>query len=157
MTDSAVAATLFGPEDLRVVEHPLGPLTPGMVRVRFGAGGICGSDLHYFRHARTGDFVVTSPLVLGHEVAGEIVEISADAPALAVGDRVAVNPSRWCGQCARCVEGRANLCENIYFMGSASKTPHMQGGFASVFDATPAQCVKVPHSIAYQAAALAEP
>ncbi|TIR31238.1 MAG: L-idonate 5-dehydrogenase, partial [Mesorhizobium sp.] len=157
MTDSAVAATLFGPEDLRVVEHPLGPLTPGMVRVRFGAGGICGSDLHYFRHARTGDFVVTSPLVLGHEVAGEIVEISAEAPALAVGDRVAVNPSRWCGQCARCVEGRANLCENIYFMGSASKTPHMQGGFASVFDATPAQCVKVPHSIAYQAAALAEP
>ncbi|MGX9177941.1 L-idonate 5-dehydrogenase [Mesorhizobium sp. BHbdii] len=157
MTDSAVAATLFGPEDLRVVEHPLGPLTPGMVRVRFGAGGICGSDLHYFRHARTGDFVVKSPLVLGHEVAGEIVEISADAPGLAVGDRVAVNPSRWCGQCARCAEGRANLCENIYFMGSASKTPHMQGGFASVFDATPAQCVKVPHSIAYQAAALAEP
>lgn len=157
MIDSAVAATLFGPEDLRVVEHPLGPLAPGMVRVRFGAGGICGSDLHYFRHARTGDFVVKSPLVLGHEVAGEIVEISADAPGLAVGDRVAVNPSRWCGQCARCAEGRANLCENIYFMGSASKTPHMQGGFASVFDATPAQCVKVPHSIAYQAAALAEP
>ncbi|RWB29302.1 MULTISPECIES: L-idonate 5-dehydrogenase [unclassified Mesorhizobium] len=157
MIDSAVAATLFGPEDLRVVEHPLGPLAPGMVRVRFGAGGICGSDLHYFRHARTGDFVVRSPLVLGHEVAGEIVEISADAPGLAVGDRVAVNPSRWCGHCARCAEGRANLCENIYFMGSASKTPHMQGGFASVFDATPAQCVKVPHAIAYQAAALAEP
>lgn len=157
MIDSAVAATLFGPEDLRVVEDPLGPLAPGMVRVRFGAGGICGSDLHYFRHARTGDFVVRSPLVLGHEVAGEIVEISAEAPALAVGDRVAVNPSRWCGHCARCAEGRANLCENIYFMGSASKTPHMQGGFASVFDATPAQCVKVPHAIAYQAAALAEP
>ncbi|RWO28506.1 MAG: L-idonate 5-dehydrogenase [Mesorhizobium sp.] len=157
MIVSPIAATLFGPEDLRVVEHPLGPLAPGMVRVRFGAGGICGSDLHYFRHARTGDFVVTSPLVLGHEVAGEIVEINADAPGLAVGDRVAVNPSRWCGQCARCAEGRANLCENIYFMGSASKTPHMQGGFASVFDATPAQCIKVPHAVAYQAAALAEP
>ena len=54
-------------------------------------------------------------------------------------------------------EGRANLCENIYFMGSASRTPHMQGGFASVFDATPAQCVKVPPHVAYQAAALAEP
>ena len=78
-----------------------------MVRVRFGAGGICGSDMHYFRHARTGDFVVTSPLVLGHEVAGEIVEINGDAPGLAVGDRVAVNPSRWCGHCAYCHEGRA--------------------------------------------------
>src|ERR687898_678620 len=112
-----------------------------MVRVRFGAGGICGSDLHYFRHART----------------GEIVEINGEAPGLGIGDRVAVNPSRWCGHCARCVEGRANLCENIYFMGSASKTPHMQGGFASVFDATPAQCVKVPSHVPYQAVALAEP
>ena len=49
----------------------------GMVRIRFGAGGICGSDMHYFRHARTGDFVVKSPLVLGHEIAGEVVEIAA--------------------------------------------------------------------------------
>lgn len=157
MSGQAIAATLFGPQDLRVVEHPLGPLAPGMVRVRFGAGGICGSDLHYFRHARTGDFVVTSPLILGHEVAGEIVEIHGAAPGLSVGDHVAVNPSRWCGHCARCLEGRANLCENIYFMGSASKTPHMQGGFASLFDATPAQCFKVPLDVAYQAAALAEP
>ena len=74
MTDTALAATLFGAEDLRMVERQLGTLAPGMVRIRFGAGGICGSDMHYFRHARTGDFVVTSPLVLGHEVAGEIVE-----------------------------------------------------------------------------------
>jgi L-idonate 5-dehydrogenase len=157
MTDNALAATLFGPQDLRMVEHPLGSLAPGMVRLRFGAGGICGSDLHYFRHARTGDFVVTSPLILGHEIAGEIVEINGEAPGLTVGDHVAVNPSRWCGRCARCIEGRVNLCENIYFMGSASKTPHMQGGFASVFDAVPAQCVKVPSHVAFQAAALAEP
>ncbi|MER9024340.1 L-idonate 5-dehydrogenase [Mesorhizobium sp. M0815] len=157
MSGQVIAATLFGPQDLRVVEHPPGPLALGMVRVRFGAGGICGSDLHYFRHARTGDFVVTSPLVLGHEISGEIVEINGAAPGLDVGDHVAVNPSRWCGHCARCLEGRVNLCENIYFMGSASKTPHMQGGFASLFDATPAQCFKVPSDVAYQAAALAEP
>lgn len=155
--NKALAATLFGPEDLRMTEHPLGELAPGMVRVRFGAGGICGSDMHYFRHARTGDFVVTSPLILGHEVAGEIIEINGEAPGLRVGDRVAVNPSRWCGRCPRCREGRANLCENIYFMGSASKTPHMQGGFASIFDATPAQCVKVPDHVPFAAAALAEP
>ena len=52
MTTTSFAATLFGPEDLRIVERPLDPLAPGMVRVRFGAGGICGSDMHYFRHAR---------------------------------------------------------------------------------------------------------
>lgn len=70
MTTTALAATLFGPEDLRMIEHPLEKLAQGMVRIRFGAGGICGSDMHYFRHARTGDFVVKSPLVLGHEISG---------------------------------------------------------------------------------------
>jgi L-idonate 5-dehydrogenase len=157
MSTTAIAATLFGPEDLRLTENELGPLAPGMVRVRFGAGGICGSDMHYFRHARTGDFIVTSPLILGHEVAGEIVETNGDAGGLKAGDHVAVNPSRWCGSCPRCREGRPNLCDNIYFMGSASKTPHMQGGFASLFDAIPAQCVKMPARISFAAAALAEP
>lgn len=157
MSGKTIAATLFGAEDLRVVETELGPLAPGMVRVKFGAGGICGSDMHYFRHARTGDFVVKSPLILGHEVAGEVVELGSATSGLAVGDRVAVNPSRWCGTCAYCHEGRPNLCENIFFMGSASKTPHMQGGFAALFDATAAQCVKVPAELPFQAAALAEP
>ncbi len=157
MSAIAFAATLFGAEDLRVVERPLGPLAEGMVRIAFGAGGICGSDMHYFRHGRTGDFVVRSPLVLGHEIAGTIVGIEGHAPGLAVGDRVAVNPSRWCGHCQHCASGRLNLCDNIYFMGSASKTPHMQGGFASVFDATPAQCVKVPAGVPFRSAALAEP
>ncbi len=157
MMDTVLSATLFGAQDLRMVEQPIGPLAPGMVRVRFGAGGICGSDLHYYRHGRTGDFVVTSPLVLGHEIAGEIVDIATDATDLKIGDRVAVNPSRWCGHCARCREGRQNLCENIYFMGSASKTPHMQGGFATYFDAVLDQCVKVSDSTPIAAAAMAEP
>src|SRR5215217_3656542 len=157
MSQTVLSATLFGAQDLRMVEAPLPPLARGMVRVRFRAGGICGSDMHYFRHGRTGDFVVESPLVLGHEIAGEIVEIAGDAPGLHVGDHVAVNPSRWCGHCARCREGRPNLCENIYFMGSASKKPHMQGGFASYFDAVPAQCVQVPDETPLAAAALAEP
>jgi L-idonate 5-dehydrogenase len=157
MTVTALAATLYGPEDLRMVERPLGVLERGMVRIKFGAGGICGSDMHYFRHARTGDFVVTSPLVLGHEIAGEVIETNAPGTSLEVGDHVAVNPSRWCGTCARCREGRANLCENIYFMGSASKTPHMQGGFSTIFDATPEQCVVVPKDLPFASAALAEP
>lgn len=154
---SAVAATLYGAEDLRMVESDLPPLAAGMVRISFGAGGICGSDMHYFRHGRTGDFVVRDPLVLGHEVAGEVVEVNASDALVAVGDRVAVNPSRWCGTCIRCREGRQNLCENIYFMGSASRYPHMQGGFASHFDAIPAQCVKLPPHMVMEAAALAEP
>lgn len=157
MTNKALAATLFGPEDLRMIERDLGDLQPGFVRIAFGAGGVCGSDMHYFKHARTGDFVVTSPLVLGHEIAGTVAAINGPAPGLKVGDRVAVNPSRWCGQCSYCRQGRPNLCEAIYFMGSASKTPHMQGGFSSEFDAVPAQCIKIPDHVPFKAAALAEP
>jgi hypothetical protein len=157
MTNSAIAATLFGPEDLRVIERDLGDLPQGFVRIKFGAGGVCGSDMHYFKHARTGDFVVTSPLVLGHEIAGTVAAINAPANGLKVGDRVAINPSRWCGTCANCKSGRPNLCEAIYFMGSASKTPHMQGGFSSYFDAIPDQCIKIPDHVPFQAAALGEP
>ena len=154
---TALAATLYGPEDLRLVDRELGDLAPGFVRVRFAAGGICGSDMHYFRHGRIGNFIATAPLVLGHEVAGVVEAVGEGVTSVAPGARVAVNPSRWCGQCARCREGRQNLCENIYFMGSASKTPHMQGGFATLFDATPEQCVPVPDAVPLESAALAEP
>lgn len=154
---STLAATLYGAEDLRLVETALPPLAQGMVRIRFRAGGICGSDMHYFLHGANGDFVVREPLVLGHELAGEVAEVNAAGAGLAPGDRLAVNPSRWCETCPRCREGRHNLCESIYFMGSASKFPHMQGGFSALFDAVPAQCVKVPGHVPMEAAALAEP
>ncbi|WP_182084769.1 L-idonate 5-dehydrogenase [Aureimonas sp. ME7] len=154
---TAHAATIFSPEDLRIVERDLGPLPPDRVRIRFGAGGICGSDMHYFRHARTGDYVVREPLVLGHEIAGTVEAVGSAVKGIAPGTRVAVNPFRPCGHCARCAEGRPNLCENVFFMGSASKNPHMQGGFSSHFDTTPEQCVPVPDEISLEAAALAEP
>lgn len=157
MTAVNIAATLFAAEDLRLVDQPMARLAPGMVRIRFGAGGICGSDLHYFRHGRTGDFKLAEPLVLGHEFAGEVAELAGGTSGLKVGERVAVNPSRWCGACAYCLGGRENLCQNIYFMGSASKFPHMQGGFAQYVDVTPAQCVPVPAHVSFAAAALAEP
>jgi L-idonate 5-dehydrogenase len=162
MTARAHAATLFGAGDLRFLPRELGPLPVGMLRIAFGAGGICGSDMHYFRYGRSGDFQMTAPLVLGHEIAGEIVAINlpahrAAAYELPIGQRVAINPSRWCGHCSACAAGRPNLCENIYFMGSASKTPHMQGGFSTLFDVTPAQAVPIPDSVSYAQAALAEP
>jgi L-idonate 5-dehydrogenase len=157
MTTRTLAATLFGTEDLRMMESEMPSLGAEMVRIAFGAGGICGSDMHYFRHGRVGDFAVKSPLVLGHEIAGTVVALGSSVKALSVGMRVAVNPSRWCGTCRHCLNARPNLCENIYFMGSASKTPHMAGGFATHFDATPAQCVPIPDHVAFSAAALCEP
>ena len=97
-------------------------------------------------------------LTLVEESTGaSLSELRVDALyTVAVGDRVAVNPARYCGRCRFCGMGRPNLCENVFFMGSASRTPHMQGGFASLFEATPAQCVKVSDRTPLPAAALAE-
>jgi L-idonate 5-dehydrogenase len=150
------AVVLHGARDLRVEDRPADPLTEGHVRVRFAAGGICGSDLHYYHHGRTGNFVVAEPLILGHEIAGEVVDV-AGAGDLRPGDRVAVNPSRFCGKCRFCREGRLNLCEAIFFMGSASRTPHMQGGFAETMVVDAAQCVPIPAHVPINHAALAEP
>ena len=76
MTSMALAATLFGPEDLRMVERPLDPLASGMVRIRFGAGGICGSDMHYYFEGRVGNFVIREPLTPGHEASGVVAKIT---------------------------------------------------------------------------------
>jgi len=149
--------TLYGAGDIRWTEAPLGPLAPGMVRVRFQAGGICGSDLHYYRHGKSGDFVLSSPLVLGHEVAGTVAELGEGVSGLMPGDQIAVDPSRRCGTCRYCLEGRANLCSDIFFMGSASRIPHMQGGFAEYFDVSRSQCHRLSSSTPLEAAALSEP
>jgi len=151
------AAVVHAARDLRFEDVAEQPLAEGWVRVRFGAGGICGSDLHYFLHGRTGSFTIVEPLILGHEIAGEIVAVNGSGLAFSVGDRVAVNPSRPCGRCIRCREGRSNLCTDIFFMGSASKCPHMQGGFAQTIDMPASQCFKIPPSVPFEHAALAEP
>jgi L-idonate 5-dehydrogenase len=151
------AAVCHAARDLRYEPVREGDLAEGGVRVRFGGGGICGSDLHYFLHGRNGSFTVVEPLILGHEVSGEVIGLNGPAAGLAVGDRVAVRPSRVCGKCPACLSGRSNLCGSVFFMGSASKRPHMQGSFAETFDARPEQCFKVPSSVKLEHAACAEP
>ena len=137
--------------------RPIAPPAPGPgeALVRHTAIGLNFIDVYH----RSGlyPWAVERDLVPGSEAAGVVEAVGPGVTGIAPGTRVAVNPSRWCGSCPRCREGRRNLCENIYFMGSASKTPHMQGGFSTRFDATPAQCVPVPDHVPLEAAALAEP
>ncbi|MFX4219866.1 MAG: L-idonate 5-dehydrogenase [Thalassobaculum sp.] len=155
------ATVLHGVEDLRVEPREERPLAEGEVRVRVEAGGICGSDLHYFHHARMGDFPVREPFVLGHEAAGRIAEIGpgveAGAGGLAVGDPVAINPSHPCGTCHYCRTGRENLCADMIFLGSSRRFPHVQGLFAETYVAPARQCVPVPAGTDAGVVALAEP
>src|SRR3954451_10194836 len=104
------AAVINTPGDIEVRDVPDPTPGPGDVLVRVGACGVCGTDLHI----ADGEFPPTPyPIVPGHEFSGEIVAVAPDAGDIArVGDRVAVDPSLFCGRCAECRRGRGNLCEN---------------------------------------------
>ena len=91
------ALVIHAPGDLRVESVPTPALGAGQLRVRVRCGGICGSDLHYFRHGGFGTIRLQEPMVLGHEVAGVIEEVGAAVRGFAAGERIAVSPSRPCG------------------------------------------------------------
>lgn len=151
------AVTIFGAKDLRIEDRAEAEPGPGEVRVRFGAGGICGSDMSYWSKGRVGDFALREPLVLGHEISGTVELVGGQVTAVKPGDRVAVDPSRPCLECDYCRQGRSNLCRNMRFFGSAAIYPHVQGAFSESFVCRADQCVVVPQSMAFRKAALAEP
>ncbi len=132
-------------------------LSPHQVRIRIEAGGICGSDLHYFHAGGFGAVRVRQPMILGHEVAGVIAEVGDAVANLSVGERVAVNPSRPCGACGYCRRGAANHCLDMRFYGSAMRMPHIHGAFRSVLVANAGQCHPVPADMPAAVAAMAEP
>ncbi|WP_395673330.1 NAD(P)-dependent alcohol dehydrogenase [Inquilinus sp.] len=76
---------------LREIDLPR-TLGPGDVRIRIDTVGVCGSDVHYYTHGRIGPFVVTEPMVLGHEAAGTVSEVGPGVTSLKVGDRVCMEP-----------------------------------------------------------------
>lgn len=154
-----LAAVLHGARDLRLDDLPDSQPGAGEARVRVTVGGICGSDLSYFHKFRVGDFAVREKLTLGHEVAGVIDALGVDGGvgALAVGQRVAINPSRACRLCEDCRAGRGNLCRNMRFLGSAAIMPHVQGAFCERIVLRADQCVPIPDAMPLRVAACAEP
>ena len=120
---------IHAPKDLRVEEVETTPLGPRDVRVRIEAGGICGSDLHYYHHGGFGTVRLRQPMALGHEIAGTIDEVGSEVSRVQPGMRVAVNPSQPCDACRYCRAGQRNHCLDMRFMGSAMRFPHVQGGF----------------------------
>ncbi|WP_421983937.1 L-idonate 5-dehydrogenase [Roseibium sp.] len=143
-------------KDLRIEEQEEQQPGPGEVQVRLAAGGICGSDLHYYNHGGFGPIRLKEPMILGHEVSGHITALGAGVTGLSVGQLVAVSPSRPCGNCRFCNEGRHNQCLNMRFYGSAMPFPHIQGAFRQVLVADAAQCAPAD-GLTSGEAAMAEP
>jgi L-idonate 5-dehydrogenase len=153
----SLACTLNGPLILTVEQHE--PVEPGQgqVRVRLGAGGICGSDLHYYQHGRIGNFAVRAPFVPGHEASGVVDALGEGVTHMRVGQKVAVNPAHPCGGCAACRMGRSNLCEKMVFLGSAAIFPHIPGFFREHFVVGQAQLTAIDEDVSLGEIACAEP
>ena len=151
------AVVIHSAKDLRVEEREVEAAGAGQVDIAIEAGGICGSDLHYYNHGGFGTVRVREPMILGHEVAGRVVALGSGVSHLAVGDRVAVSPSRPCNSCDYCLKGQQNHCLNMRFYGSAMPMPHIQGAFRQRLVAEAWQCHKVNEGISINEAAFAEP
>lgn len=151
------AFVLHGAQDIRLEEVPRPVPGPGEVLVAVRAAGICGSDLHYYTHGKCGNFVPTRPFVLGHEFAGEVVAHGEGVAQPCLGTRVAVDPSRACGQCTLCRQGRYNLCAKLLYYGTASVTPPRDGCYAEYVTAPAHNCWPLPDGFEYAWGALLEP
>lgn len=151
------ALVIHAAGDLRVEDVPTPVVQPGQLRVRVRFGGICGSDLHYFQHGGFGTVRVREPMVLGHEVAGVVEELGAQTHGYAIGDRVALSPSRPCGTCRFCQQGLQNHCLDMRYYGSAMRTPHVQGAFRREIVVDTAQAHKLADAVGDREGAMAEP
>ena len=149
--------SIHGAEDLRIEDVPCPQPGPDQALVKMGAAGICGSDMHYFRDGQIGKFKIQEPLIPGHEASGVIASLGANVTGLKEGQRVAINPSHPCGTCSRCREGRENLCDSMFFLGSASVFPHAQGMFREYFLISAKQCIPVSNQVSLEELALSEP
>lgn len=148
-----------GAVELRVDEVPDPKAGHGEVRIKMEWGGICGSDLAYWRHGVSGTAVLKYPLTLGHEVAGTIDQIGPGVTTLNVGDRVTVHPATLVGEHVMPphLEGRDNLWPECRYFGSAACSPHEEGGFSTYKVAREDQIRLLPSNVSTRHGAVAEP
>ena len=150
------SVVIHAAKDLRIEERAIEEPGAGEVQIKLAAGGICGSDLHYFNHGGFGTIRLKEPMILGHEVAGHITKLGAGVEGLELGELVAISPSRPCFACKFCQQGMHNQCLNMRFYGSAMPFPHIQGAFREVLVADARQCVSA-EGLSPGEAAMAEP
>ncbi|CAJ2503067.1 Uu.00g104610.m01.CDS01 [Anthostomella pinea] len=123
------------------------------VRVHIEQTGICGSDVHYWQRGRIGDFILNSPIVLGHESAGTVVEVGSKVKNVKVGDRVAIEPGVPCRHCDFCRSGAYNLCEDTIF----AATPPWDGTLQKYYVVASDYCYPIPSHMSAEDGALVEP
>jgi L-gulonate 5-dehydrogenase len=145
-----VGIVVSSPGILEVVASDTPPRPgAGEVLVRVETAGICGSDVHILHGSNP---FARYPRVIGHEFAGEVVDVGSGVTAVSAGQRVVIDPVLACGHCYPCRIGRPNVCANLQVLGV-----HRDGGFRGHAIVPAANCVVVPEGLPIAIAALAEP
>jgi L-iditol 2-dehydrogenase len=149
MTDTMRAAVYYNNNDVRLEERPVPAIGPGEALVNIKASGICGSDvLEWYR-------VPKAPIVLGHEVAGDVVEVGEGVTNVAVGDRVVLSHHVPCNTCRYCLTGNHTACHTLH------TTNFDPGGFAEYVRMPALQTdrgiLKMPDSMTYEDGSFVEP
>jgi D-xylulose reductase len=126
---------------------------PHDVIVRIAQTGICMSDIHYWQRGRIGDFILTTPIVLGHESSGTVTSIGVAVKNLRIGDRVAIEPGVPCRHCNYCRSGSYNLCADTVF----AATPPHHGTLSKYYRTSADFCYVLPGHVDDEAGALCEP
>jgi L-iditol 2-dehydrogenase len=147
-------ARFYEPGDVRLEDMPEPAAGAGEVKIRVRACSTCGTDVKIFNH---GHQHIDPPRVMGHEIAGEVVEVGEGVEGWAPGDRVQVIAAVPCGQCDECRRGRMTICPNQTSVGY-----HYEGGFADYL-VVPRQVLavdglnRIPEGVGYDEASVAEP
>ena len=153
MEGTMKVAVMNGVGQMGYTERPIPTPKDDEVLVKLEYVGICGSDLHYYETGAIGSYVVEPPFVLGHEPGGVVVEVGKNVKHLKVGDKVALEPGKTCGQCEFCKTGRYNLCPDVIFFA----TPPVDGVFQEYVAHEAGLCFKLPENVSTMEGALIEP
>ncbi|GAA5911809.1 hypothetical protein JCM6882_003363 [Rhodosporidiobolus microsporus] len=145
---------LHGVNDVRFEERPMPQeVGPDDAIVAPKAISICGSDVHFLKHGRIGDYVATSPFIMGHETAGVVVKVGSNVSSLKPGDRVALEPGQSCRVCSECKGGVYERCADMIFAAS----PPYDGTICGFYTLPADLCYKLPSAMSLEEGALIEP
>ena len=147
------AAVMTELSTMVIQERPDPEPGPQQAVVQVEAVGVCGSDTAYYKVGRIGDYVVDGPIILGHEVSGQVVQIGSDVRNVAVGDRVAIEPGTPCRNCRECIAGRYHLCPDLIFLA----TPPYDGALVQRMAIDARNLYRIPDEMSYEEGALLEP
>ncbi|KAI4829790.1 hypothetical protein CgunFtcFv8_020728 [Champsocephalus gunnari] len=153
MAGENLSVVLHAKGDLRLENRPIPEPGPNEVLLQMHSVGICGSDVHYWQNGRIGDFVLTKPMVLGHEAAGRVMKVGSEVKHLKVGDRVAIEPGVPREMDELFKNGRYNLSPTIFFCA----TPPDDGNLCQYYKHSANFCYKLPENVTFEEGALIEP